>query len=229
MRQPSLTAASDEARKPRLTDQKRAAIVHAAVAEFQARGFDGTSMDQIAARADVSKRTVYNHFPSKEDLFHEIVAELTARSEPTESFSFDNEGTLEEQLATIGATIIDAMAGDDFINLARVVLSRFLQRARARRQDPEGAQAVPCRAHQVDRDGERRGNAERRRSRPGGEAVRRPAQFVGILAAGAGRPTCSHNCRTRESAPLHGCDVSRPLREMNFQRPAVGLLRKRMR
>lgn len=126
MRSPDLTPASDEARKPRRTDRKRAAIVHAAVAEFQARGFDGTSMDQIAARADVSKRTVYNHFPSKEDLFHEIVAELTARSEQTESFSFDDEGTVEEQLTTIGAAIIDAMAGDDFINLARVVLSRFL-------------------------------------------------------------------------------------------------------
>ena len=120
------TATSGRTRKPRLTDQKRAAIVHAAVAEFQASGFDGTSMDQIAARADVSKRTVYNHFPSKEDLFQEIVAELTARSDRTESFSFDDEGTIEEQLTTIGATILDAMAGDDFINLARVVLSRFL-------------------------------------------------------------------------------------------------------
>ena len=126
MNRQALTATSGRTRKPRLTDQKRAAIVHAAVAEFQASGFDGTSMDQIAARADVSKRTVYNHFPSKEDLFQEIVAELTARSERTESFSFDGEGTLEEQLMTIGATILDAMTGDDFINLARVVLSRFL-------------------------------------------------------------------------------------------------------
>ena len=117
---------SDEDRKQSLTDRKRAAIVRAAVAEFQTSGFDGTSMDQIAARAEVSKRTVYNHFSSKEDLFGEIVAELTARSHRTESFSFDGKGTLEEQLTTIGATIIDAMAGDDFVNLARVVLSRFL-------------------------------------------------------------------------------------------------------
>lgn len=115
-----------DVRKPRLTDKKRAAIVQAAVAEFQASGFDGTSMDQIAGRADVSKRTVYNHFPSKEDLFQEIVAELTARSNRTESFAFDGEDTLDAQLTTIGATILDAMAGDDFINLARVVLSRFL-------------------------------------------------------------------------------------------------------
>ncbi|MCF5632840.1 TetR family transcriptional regulator, partial [Pseudomonas syringae] len=51
----------------RLTDQKREAIVLAAIAEFGDRGFEITSMDRIAARAEVSKRTVYNHFPSKEE------------------------------------------------------------------------------------------------------------------------------------------------------------------
>ncbi|MFP4904840.1 TetR/AcrR family transcriptional regulator, partial [Paraburkholderia sp. BR14261] len=44
----------------RLTDRKRAAIVAAAIDEFLASGFDATSMDRIAARANVSKRTVYN-------------------------------------------------------------------------------------------------------------------------------------------------------------------------
>jgi len=121
------TGASETgAPKQRLTDQKHASIVRSAAAEFQARGFDGTSMDQIAARAAVSKRTVYNHFPSKEDLFHEIVAELTARADLTTSFPFDGELPVEEQLTTIGDSILDAMAGDDFVMLARVVLSRFL-------------------------------------------------------------------------------------------------------
>jgi TetR/AcrR family transcriptional regulator of autoinduction and epiphytic fitness len=119
--------ASVDADGLRLTDRKHAAIIHAAALEFRARGFDGTSMDQIAARACVSKRTVYNHFPSKEDLFREIVAQLAARSEPTEGFSFEAAHSLEEQLTAIGGTIIDTISDDDFINLARVVLSRFLQ------------------------------------------------------------------------------------------------------
>src|SRR5690606_882915 len=57
----------------RLTDRKREAIIQAAIAEFRAHGFDITSMDKIAATAGVSKRTVYNHFPSKEELFAEIL------------------------------------------------------------------------------------------------------------------------------------------------------------
>lgn len=55
--------------RQRLTDRKRVAIIDAAIEEFLAAGYDATSMDRIAARANVSKRTVYNHFPSKEALF----------------------------------------------------------------------------------------------------------------------------------------------------------------
>ena len=55
---------------------KRSAVLAAAVAEFQELGFTGTSMDRVAQRAEVSKRTVYNHFPSKDDLFRAVVGEL---------------------------------------------------------------------------------------------------------------------------------------------------------
>lgn len=128
MESPDVIASPPADDKRPLTDRKRAAIVRAAAAEFQARGFDGTSMDQIAARARVSKRTVYNHFPSKEGLFREIIAELSERSLPTDSFSFSRGRTVEQQLHAIGAIVIDTMSGEDFINLARVVLSRFMQR-----------------------------------------------------------------------------------------------------
>ena len=47
-------------------ERKYAAILKAAVAAFRKNGYASTSMDQIAADAGVSKRTVYNHFPSKD-------------------------------------------------------------------------------------------------------------------------------------------------------------------
>ena len=65
---------------PRLTDRKRDAIVQAAIGEFREHGFNGTSMDRVAAAADVSKRTVYNHFPSKEELFEAILLLMWERS-----------------------------------------------------------------------------------------------------------------------------------------------------
>lgn len=51
---------------------KQRAIIEAARASFLAEGFDA-SMDTIAAAADVSKVTVYNHFGSKEALFIAVV------------------------------------------------------------------------------------------------------------------------------------------------------------
>ena len=52
----------------RLTDRKRSAILVAAADQFRVHGYETASMDAIAALAQVSKRTVYNHFSSKEDL-----------------------------------------------------------------------------------------------------------------------------------------------------------------
>ncbi|HEY3607654.1 MAG TPA: TetR/AcrR family transcriptional regulator [Pseudonocardiaceae bacterium] len=51
---------------------KQRAIIDAARSLFLADGFDA-SMDTIAAAADVSKVTVYNHFGSKEALFIAVV------------------------------------------------------------------------------------------------------------------------------------------------------------
>jgi AcrR family transcriptional regulator len=53
------------ARKKR---QTRAAISAAAMDLFRARGFDAVTIADVAAAADVSRKTVFNYFPAKEDL-----------------------------------------------------------------------------------------------------------------------------------------------------------------
>ncbi|GAB2497794.1 TetR/AcrR family transcriptional regulator [Nocardiopsis aegyptia] len=57
---------------------KRAAIVGAARRVFLREGYTRTSVDAIAADACVSKRTIYNHFRDKEELFATIVAESSS-------------------------------------------------------------------------------------------------------------------------------------------------------
>lgn len=55
----------------------RAAIVRAATELFLARGFAATSVTDIATAAEVSRRTFFLYFPSKEDvLFHHIEGHL---------------------------------------------------------------------------------------------------------------------------------------------------------
>lgn len=49
------------------------AIVTAAEKVFLAKGFEETSMDEIAKEAEFTKRTLYQYFPSKESLFFAVV------------------------------------------------------------------------------------------------------------------------------------------------------------
>ncbi|CAO3422978.1 TetR/AcrR family transcriptional regulator [Azospirillum endophyticum] len=55
---------------------KRDAVVEAATRAFLTHGYEASSMDAIAADANVSKRTVYNHFPGKRELFQAVVSGL---------------------------------------------------------------------------------------------------------------------------------------------------------
>jgi TetR/AcrR family transcriptional regulator, mexJK operon transcriptional repressor len=67
------------ARAPRLASG--GAIREAAAAVFLEKGYQGTSMDEIAAKAGVSKQTIYTHFPNKELLFEELVLMNAGRVE----------------------------------------------------------------------------------------------------------------------------------------------------
>ena len=110
----------------KLTDRKRRDILEAASAEFQNAGFGGVSMDRIAQVAQVSKRTVYNHFPSKEELFQAIVVELLDRLDQLQTEPYDSESPLEDQLNGIGTAYAKRVASNEFLKLARVVISRFV-------------------------------------------------------------------------------------------------------
>jgi TetR/AcrR family transcriptional repressor of mexJK operon len=57
------------------SEHKRAAIVEAALDVFLREGFARASVDSIAAEAGVSKRTIYNHYGDKENLFLSVIGD----------------------------------------------------------------------------------------------------------------------------------------------------------
>lgn len=111
----------------RLTDRKRSAILIAALAEFKERGYQMTSMDRIASKARVSKRTVYNHFASKEELFGTIVADLFNRVRKTSTIPFSADRPLRDQLLEIADQHIELLVSEDFIELARITFSEYIR------------------------------------------------------------------------------------------------------
>ena len=107
----------------RLTDRKRAAVIDAAIQEFLAAGFDATSMDRVAARAGVSKRTVYNHFPSKEALFAAILRKLWDSSDAEEAPAYSPRHPLRGQLLQLLLKKLSLLNDEAFLSLARVAIA----------------------------------------------------------------------------------------------------------
>ena len=62
--------------------QKRAEIILDVAEEvFAEKGYSDASMDEVAARAGVSKGTLYQHFPTKEDLIFALIEQSLVRFE----------------------------------------------------------------------------------------------------------------------------------------------------
>lgn len=112
----------------RLTDRKHADILDAAVAEFRASGYEATSMDRIAARAGVSKRTVYNHFPSKEQLFIRILEEMFDRGIAGPDLAYRAGKPLRAQLLELVRQKLKLLHDPHFVDLARVAIAAGIQR-----------------------------------------------------------------------------------------------------
>ena len=118
----------------RLTDRKRDAIVQAAIAEFREHGFSGTSMDRVVAAAKVSKRTVYNHFPSKDELFGAILERLWECSQAQAELAYDAQQPLRAQLLAVLEQKMELLNDASFIDLSRVAMAEMMhtpERARA--------------------------------------------------------------------------------------------------
>src|SRR5688572_22899808 len=63
-------------RKSTTTVPTRDAVFNAGATLFSAKGFDGVSVDDIAALAGVNKAMIYYHFADKVSLYREIVADM---------------------------------------------------------------------------------------------------------------------------------------------------------
>ncbi len=149
---------------PRLTDRKRDAIVQAAIAEFREHGFNGTSMDRVAASADVSKRTVYNHFPSKEELFEAILEQLWTHSQSLDEPTYDTEQPLRAQLLQVLDQKMQLLNDASFIDLSRVAMAEIMrspERAQAMAQRlAEKEEGLPRWIRAAQKDGRLRANAD---------------------------------------------------------------------
>ncbi len=112
--------------RARMQLAREEALLDAATTLLSEKGFMAMSMDDLAARASVSKATLYQHFPSKEDLARRVVLrtvtrtiELIRRTDPDRS-PLDR---LEMCIRTIlrNRLAIARAAGDALVGLQTIV------------------------------------------------------------------------------------------------------------
>ena len=117
---------------------KRAQILAGAQRVFLRDGFAATSTDTIAAEAKVSKRTLYSYYPSKEELFVDVLRKLTIENPQTralesmEEMSPGNREELRRDLLDLAQKIVSTMMQPDYLALLRTTIAdvhRFPQLA----------------------------------------------------------------------------------------------------
>jgi TetR/AcrR family transcriptional repressor of mexJK operon len=111
---------------PTRTDRKRRDIVEAATQLFLEQGYQGTSMDEIAAAAEVSKQTVYKQYVDKQQLFAAIVLGISERAEGIAeriAEHFDEIVDVEAGLVRLARTYAAAVASPQVLQLRRLVIS----------------------------------------------------------------------------------------------------------
>ena len=108
---------------------KREQILAGARMVFLRDGFAAASTDAIAAEAKVSKRTLYVYYPSKEELFADVMRGLTIENpqiralESIGEMSPGDEGELRRDLLEFAGKIVATMMQPDYLALLRTTIA----------------------------------------------------------------------------------------------------------
>lgn len=112
----------------KLTEQKRMQILDAAEDLFHSNGVEHTSMDQLAQQAKVSKRTVYNHFATKDALFQAILQRMFDKLAQGGEIKFDVAVPIEQQLQRIAQDEVALLSSAAFLRVAKIAIMQVMQR-----------------------------------------------------------------------------------------------------
>lgn len=111
-----------------LNQEKREAILSAAIEEFYTKGYEGSSMDTISKEANVSKATIYNHFKNKEELFLAIATILKERLENNFEYEYSNAIPMDKQLKEIASQEISFLSTQENIKLLHIATIVMIQK-----------------------------------------------------------------------------------------------------
>lgn len=101
----------------------REAIVQAAQRLFLQRGFGSVSMDELADAAGVARRTLYNQFARKEEIFREMLLRVSGQLEDALPTGIETQGDVEEVLRVVAGIILDLHKNPEYLGFLRMVVA----------------------------------------------------------------------------------------------------------
>jgi TetR/AcrR family transcriptional regulator of autoinduction and epiphytic fitness len=101
----------------------REAIVDAAERLFLERGFGAVSMDDLAEAAGVARRTLYNQFASKEEIFREMLPRVAGQLEDVLPPGVETRGDVEDVLRLIARAILQLHRRPGYLGFFRMVVA----------------------------------------------------------------------------------------------------------
>ncbi|USD67051.1 TetR/AcrR family transcriptional regulator [Vibrio sp. SCSIO 43136] len=126
-----------DSNKKSRSELKREAIINAALQAFKQDGVANTSMDRLAQLAQVSKRTVYNHFKTKEALVMHLLSDLWEQAMVNAQYPYQPDLPIREQVVALAKIEAEFVGGSHYIDLARVAFGHLLFHPEALKQEME--------------------------------------------------------------------------------------------
>ena len=102
--------------------QKQQSILCAAIEEFAQKGLQATTMESISQSAEVSKRTLYKHYSTKDELFDAVVELLIERIKPITAIQFIPNYDFSVQLEHLAKSAMTLLNDEDYMRLSRIVM-----------------------------------------------------------------------------------------------------------
>ncbi len=108
--------------------EKNAQIIRAATQEFLSKGLDAASMQNISVLAEVSKRTLYKYYPTKDDLYNGLVDEILDRVSNMLPLTYDSAIKISDQIEEIIEAKMKLTLDDDFLKISKIVTGELLKK-----------------------------------------------------------------------------------------------------
>ncbi len=104
-------------------EQLRGRIIAAATELFLAQGYGATSIEAVARRAGISKRTFYHRFPDKAALFGAVIRGVVERLRPNDDASLFVGGDIGDVLFRVAQAILKAALTAEGLALYRIIVA----------------------------------------------------------------------------------------------------------